>query len=343
MMHYYMHDGPAAFRFELAGELDASDAARLEQDWRAAASVAGNRTLIIDVSYVTAIDEAARSLFRRWYAAGAEFAAKPGQSRELVESITGQPFKTELPHPPTYQTWMPLGFKSVIPVLALLTLFMPIEARAGEIANNSVDNSASTAFARFATRSAPLNVPDDTTVEIDASLPQMGKQGQVKVVRHRDSAGEAQYKVVQSTGDSTVREQVIARYLAIEQQAYARRDSSSAITPENYRFRYQASIAGGGNLFYVYAVKPRHRGDGAMTGQIWIDAPTGAIVHQEGRLKGGSVFVKKIEIVRDAGARVTSPYVRVTRVDIQMRWFGRAQLTIREQPAVGTLNAEGWQ
>jgi hypothetical protein len=87
-----MHEGPAAFRFELAGDLDAADAATLEQDWQTASPSMRNRTLIIDLSFVTGVDEAVRSLFRRWYAGGAEFAAGSKWSRELVESITGRPF-----------------------------------------------------------------------------------------------------------------------------------------------------------------------------------------------------------------------------------------------------------
>jgi hypothetical protein len=45
MLRYYMHDGPSAFRFELAGQLDSNDAARLEQDWHTASSTIGDRTL----------------------------------------------------------------------------------------------------------------------------------------------------------------------------------------------------------------------------------------------------------------------------------------------------------
>ena len=111
-MRHYMHDGPAAFRFELAGDLNANDATTLERDWHTASSIGGNRTLIIDVSFVTALDEAVRGLFQRWHAAGAEFAAGSKRSRELVESITERPFTNELPHPPTYQPWFSL--KSMI-------------------------------------------------------------------------------------------------------------------------------------------------------------------------------------------------------------------------------------
>jgi hypothetical protein len=104
-MRYYMHGGPAAFRFELAGDLDAGDASRLEQDWSGVSSAVGNRRLVVDVSFVTAIDEAARSLFKSWHARGAVFAASSKQSRELVESITERPYTRETRHEPTYQPW----------------------------------------------------------------------------------------------------------------------------------------------------------------------------------------------------------------------------------------------
>jgi hypothetical protein len=100
---YYMYEGPTAFRFELAGDLDMSDAASLAQDWRTACSRTGLRTLVIDVTFVTEIDEVVRSLFSRWYADGAEFAAGTRSSRDLVESITGIPFIPEPRHSPTYR------------------------------------------------------------------------------------------------------------------------------------------------------------------------------------------------------------------------------------------------
>jgi hypothetical protein len=102
MTRYYMHEGPTAFRFELSGDLDAADAVCLAQDWHAASSYVGERTLIIDVTFVTEIDTVVRSLFGRWHAEGAEFAAGSKRSRELVESITQQPFAHELRHSPTY-------------------------------------------------------------------------------------------------------------------------------------------------------------------------------------------------------------------------------------------------
>lgn len=227
----------------------------------------------------------------------------------------------------------------VIPLLALLTLATPSQGRA-------TDNGASLAFAQFVLRSAPgmaeSTDPGDIAIEIDASLPQMGKQGRFEAIRHRGPTGAPEYEPVSSKGDSTVKHQVIARYLAAEQHVYDRPTSSFAVTPENYKFRYMASIERGGNRFYVFAIKPRHRGAGLIVGQIWIDAATGALVHQEGQLaKRVSVFIRRVGMVRDTGPCVDLPYVSVTRVDIETRVFGRAKLTIRERrPAISISNAE---
>jgi hypothetical protein len=104
-MHHYMHGGPAAFRFELAGDLNAGDAAKLERELRSASLTIGDRVLVFDLTFVSEIDEAARALFRRWYARGAEFVARSKHSRELVESITERPYTRETSRGPTYQPW----------------------------------------------------------------------------------------------------------------------------------------------------------------------------------------------------------------------------------------------
>jgi hypothetical protein len=104
-MHYYIHTGPAAFRFELAGDLDAGDAARLEQEWRGVSLTIGKRALVVDMSFVTGIDGAARGVFRRWYTRGVEFTAGSKESRQLIESITERPYTGETPREPTFQPW----------------------------------------------------------------------------------------------------------------------------------------------------------------------------------------------------------------------------------------------
>lgn len=88
-LKYYMHDGPSAFRFELEGQLTDESARRLEQDWITASSVMAGRTLIVDMTFVTAADEAGRELLGRWHASGARLVAASKTSRSLAESIIG--------------------------------------------------------------------------------------------------------------------------------------------------------------------------------------------------------------------------------------------------------------
>ncbi len=90
-LQYYMHDGPSAFRFELAGDLN-NDAARdLDHAWRTASSVIGDRALVVDMTFVTGAGKDGRSLLARWYAEGAKLIAKSKVSRALAEAIVGKP------------------------------------------------------------------------------------------------------------------------------------------------------------------------------------------------------------------------------------------------------------
>jgi len=111
VLQYYMHDGPTAFRFELAGNLNQEGARRLDQDWRTASSTIGDRRLIIDMTFVTEVDERGRALIVRWHREGACLIANSKASRVLAEAILGEPLPerspgtadTTLPD----RTWLP--------------------------------------------------------------------------------------------------------------------------------------------------------------------------------------------------------------------------------------------
>ena len=90
-LQYYMHYGPTAFRFELAGNLNHEGADQLDQEWRAASSAIGDRRLVIDMTFVTDVDEQGRALIVRWHRQGARFVANSPRSRALAESILGEP------------------------------------------------------------------------------------------------------------------------------------------------------------------------------------------------------------------------------------------------------------
>ena len=137
-LQYYMHDGPTAFRFELAGHLNRESACRLDQDWRTASSALGERRLIVDMTFVTGVDEQARALLSRWHQDGARVIANSAASRVLAESILGE----VIPEPPANtlfaatsdQTWLPFPssflWRAAI-LLVLATVVFPAEALAG--------------------------------------------------------------------------------------------------------------------------------------------------------------------------------------------------------------------
>jgi hypothetical protein len=105
--NYYMHDGPAAFSFEVAGRISDSAVRELEQAGRIAFSTLEGRSLVIDLSYVTQVDEAGRLLLRDWHTSGAHLVATRPPARAIVASITGQPFDV-VPHAAQYHTWHPV-------------------------------------------------------------------------------------------------------------------------------------------------------------------------------------------------------------------------------------------
>jgi hypothetical protein len=134
-LQYYMHDGPTAFRIELAGYINQEAERRLDQDWRTASSAIGDRRLNVDMTFVTGLDPQGRALLIRWHREGARLVANSKASRALAESILVEP----LPDPPANtggptisdRTWPPLrdSFrKSAVTLLLLATIAFPAHA-----------------------------------------------------------------------------------------------------------------------------------------------------------------------------------------------------------------------
>jgi hypothetical protein len=133
-LDYYMHDGPAAFSFELAGILAADYVARLEQAWRTASSAIGSRSFVVDLTFVTRVDEAGAELLRTWHRNGAKLVANTSGARLLAESIIGAP----LPAParasaPTYEPFFTQHSPraAMLLVVILIVMLFPVTAAAG--------------------------------------------------------------------------------------------------------------------------------------------------------------------------------------------------------------------
>ena len=91
MFVYYMHDGSAAFRFQLTGDLSRDTVQDLEQARQTASSVIGQRHLIVDLTDLTGIDAAGRELLETWHLLGAQLTVCSSQGQVRIQSMTVLP------------------------------------------------------------------------------------------------------------------------------------------------------------------------------------------------------------------------------------------------------------
>jgi len=143
-LQYYMHDGPSAFRFELAGDLNNEAARDLDQAWRTASSMVGDRALVVDMTFVTGAEKDGRSLLARWYAEGAQLIARSKVSRALAEAIVGKPLPESASTgvAGTGRTWLPFHISFGAPKLKLTlvaaALLLPLHAHAANLKAETV-------------------------------------------------------------------------------------------------------------------------------------------------------------------------------------------------------------
>jgi hypothetical protein len=220
-------------------------------------------------------------------------------------------------------------FNAAVPLIFLAALMRPsvTEMPTGDT------GSASRAFALYLARAQHTDSWSPETIEIEASLPKLKKQGHLRAIRRISAAGDADYQVLESVGDRTVRQQVIARYLSAQMTAAEIPASSVAITPANYEFRYKGAVMRGEALVYAFQIKPRKKRIGLMNGELWLDGETGAAVRQSGYLvKSPSLFVKRVDITRETVMSEGVAQMQTTHLSVDTRFVGLADLTVTESP-----------
>jgi len=164
-------------------------------------------------------------------------------------------------------------------------------------------------------------------VSIDAKLPKLEKHGKLRALRKISLLGKITYKALGFSGDNTVKQEVITRYLAAESSA--REDGTIAITPANYKFRYVGRLVQRGVTTQILEVTPKKKAVGLFKGQIWIDAASGMPVREVGQfVKTPSVFLKKIAFVRDYEIRDGIAFPSHIQSTVDTRIVGRAELEI---------------
>jgi len=346
---YYMHDGPAAFSIEVAGSLAAEGAKKLEQDWLSASVVIGKKKLVVDLSFVTAIDSVGRQLLLRWRRNGATVVANTPESRVLAESAIGRPLRslariayTSMPY------WSGSFFRDALPIVVLLLVLMSASASAQHIAtvqptsiiqNITVQPTAppeSIALARYI---AWLHARDPFTesgpvgLQIEARLPGMEKQGSLLAIRELGESERSQYRILQLHGDPIVFERAITPYFEAQRQAEDLPLSSVNITPQNYRFCYAGAVETADSMAYIFRITPKNDRAGMIRGELWIELLTGAPVLVTGYVvKTPTPSIRNINVVREINFVDGHPRTRTTHMTIETQPVGRAELTIIEFP-----------
>lgn len=181
-----------------------------------------------------------------------------------------------------------------------------------------------------ATRGQELALQDASMdVEIDASLPKLKKYGRLHALRRISALGRITYEHLFFEGDGTVKNQVIARYLAAEVEAQKSQTPSLAVTPENYKFKYKGQSELQGRMAYVFQVTPKNKRVGLFKGEVWIDTATYLRVQETGYLvKNPSIFLKKVAFVRRYEIRDGISVPLQVQSVVDTRLVGKAELTI---------------
>jgi hypothetical protein len=135
-------------------------------------------------------------------------------------------------------------------------------------------------------------------VDIDAKLPKLKKEGRMHALRSISKVGQVTYHALGFSGDTTIKKDVIARYLTAEVQAQGTGQDLS-ITPANYKFKFHGLQDRDGQHVYVFNVTPRKKEVGLFKGEVWLDPDTCMPLREQGRfVKNPSIFFKRMDFVR---------------------------------------------
>ena len=164
-------------------------------------------------------------------------------------------------------------------------------------------------------------------VQVDASLPKMQKRGKLEALRTITKLGQITWDKLNFSGDSTIKKDVIARYIQAEQE---NQDTSKlAITPENYKFKYKGLETRNDRQVHIFQVTPKKKQLGFFKGEIWVDPTTYLPLRESGELvKNPSVFLKKVRFVRDYEIRDGVAYPKHVESNVETRFWGPAQMSI---------------
>ena len=216
----------------------------------------------------------------------------------------------------------PVAFPRLTPASALRTFEMRSTLQTGRLASYSA------------------------TMRILARLPDISQYGEYELEKRYFAPQTLVFKALRSAGDNFVKHNVIVRLLTSEVEHLQKDDPAlTAITSDNYKISYTGTSDLERRSTYVYRLKPRQNRNGLFKGRLYLDASSGNLVREEGRLvKSPSFFVKKVEFVQDF-ADIDSFTLPVhLHSEAQARFVGHTIVDIYQsdyQPAATRFSAKG--
>jgi hypothetical protein len=178
---------------------------------------------------------------------------------------------------------------------------------------------------------AQENRLEGATMEVDiaAEVPQLHKSGRLHALRRISALGRITYDALRFEGDHSVENEVIARYLKAESEGPKSEAATTAITPVNYKFKYNGLLERGGRRVYAFHITPRKKRAGLFVGELWLDSETHLLVRESGRLvKNPSLFLKKVEFVRDFAIEGGVSIPARAQYSVDTRLVGKTNLSV---------------
>jgi hypothetical protein len=224
-------------------------------------------------------------------------------------------------HQPAHDIW-----RSLLRVFSVLVIVPLVAALGGATVAESDDPAGQEILFKYLAakqtqQSALRGVQME--VQIDAKLPKQEKHGDLRALRSISKLGKITYRALGFSGDNTIKNEVIARYLAEETKP-----RNNAITPTNYKFKYRGLWDRDGQRVYVFDVTPRQKAEGLFRGQLWVDAATAMPIREAGRPVKTSLLVKRMEFVQDYEIRDGVAIPKHFQGTALLRIVGRAELSI---------------
>jgi hypothetical protein len=156
------------------------------------------------------------------------------------------------------------------------------------------------------------------------------EQGKMKFLRTVPKLGKIFYqKLGEFVGDKTVQNQIIKRYVEMEEEGPG--EESIAITPANYKFRLKSRMTVGEQQTYVFELTPKgKKRDGLFKGELWLDAATGMPLKERGELvkNPSPLWLKKVAFVNDFELQDGVAIPAHIECTVDTRIAGRAELSI---------------